>query len=87
MCTGNYKTSQREMKKKTKYKEICCVYGLGCWFPQYIPTNTMKSEPKSQQAIFSSLVEIDRLILKLTWNCKGLKVAKTIFLKKVEELH
>jgi len=84
LYTEKYKTLLKEIKDLNKWKDILCSWIVSlnvvkiAIFPK-VTADPMQSLSKSQ---WPSLAEMDKLILKFIWCCKGLRMAKIILKNK-----
>ena len=95
MYNVNYKTLLKEIKEETnKWKHIPCS-GIGRlnivryqYYPKQ-PTDSMQSlENPEFCKLMTLFAEVEKPILKFTWNLKGPQIAKIILKKnKTENTH
>ena len=84
--TRNWKTLLKKIKVYlNKWKDIpcSCIGRLNFVNMAILPKSAYRLNIILIKFPTSNFAEMDKLILKLTWNCKGPKIIKTILKKKV----
>lgn len=78
--------SEKNYKPCRKTSRVHKLEGLMLWRRQFSPkwsTDSKQSLTKSQLFVFFLFAEIDVLMLKFIWKCKGLRIAKILWAGEV----
>ena len=77
----------------TQVNEIVCGRNTGSWIGkqyhlrcQFSPNHSIDSTQSKSNFLQEFLWNVDKLILKFTWESKGVRMTKTNFEKRMENL-